>query len=71
MDYRKNFAKTIWELRKQYGYTQKEVAEKLGVVYQSYQSYELGRSFPEVEKFVALAELYDVSLEYLIGKKEF
>ena len=63
-------AKNLKELRKLYSYTQKEVAEKLGVTYQSYQAYEIGIAVPTLQNFIKLAEIYDVSLDYLIGKKD-
>ena len=51
--------------------TQKQVAEKLGVIQQTYQAYELGACLPSLEKFIKLAEIFDVSLDYLIGRKEY
>ena len=66
----KNLPSILFELRTQNGWTQTDVAEKLHIKYQSYQAYELGVSVPSLQNFIALAELYDVSLDYLIGKKE-
>ena len=59
-------SKNLRDLRKQYGYTQKYVAEQLGIVYQSYQHYELGLSTPSLQHFIMLAKLYDVSYEDLL-----
>ena len=59
-------SKNLRDLRKQYGYTQKYVAEQLGIVYQSYQHYELGLSTPSLQHFLMLAKLYDVSYEDLL-----
>ena len=61
-------SKNLKDLRKQYGYTQKQVAEKLSITYQSYQAYELGLTLPTYINFIKLADLYDVSLDYLIGR---
>jgi len=61
----------LYELRTQSGWTQTDVAEKLNIKYQSYQAYELGISVPSLQNFIALAELYEVSLDYLVGKKDF
>ena len=66
----KNLPKILFELRSQNGWTQTDVADKLDIRYQSYQAYELGISIPSLQNFVALAELYDVSLDYLVGKKD-
>lgn len=60
----------LFELRMQNGWTQTDVAEKLNIKYQSYQAYELGVSVPTLQNFIALAELYDVSLDFLVGKKD-
>ncbi len=61
----------IKKLRLQYGYTQKYMAEKLEISYQSYQAYEYGKTLPSLENFIKLADLFDVSLDYLIGRKEY
>jgi transcriptional regulator with XRE-family HTH domain len=66
----KKLPSVLFELRTQNGWTQTDVAEKLRIKYQSYQAYELGISVPSLQNFIALAELYDVSLDFLIGKKE-
>ena len=66
----KKLPSILYELRTQSGWTQTDVAEKLNIKYQSYQAYELGISIPSLQNFIALAELYDVSLDYLVGKKD-
>ena len=65
------FSKIIKELRLQYKYTQCFVAEKLGISYQSYQAYELGITVPTFQNFLKLAHLYDVSLDYLVGNRQY
>lgn len=57
-------------LRQACGYSQQYVAEKLGIAYQSYQAYERGVSLPTLKNFVAIADLFDVSLDYLLGRKD-
>ncbi len=69
MDYFYNLAKKLKELREQYGYTQNQVAEKLNVTYQSYQAYEYGRAIPSLEHYLILADLYDVPMDELVGRK--
>lgn len=56
------------ELREKHSFTQKYVAERLGIKYQSYQAYELGITVPTLRNFIKLADIYDVSLDYLIGR---
>jgi transcriptional regulator with XRE-family HTH domain len=66
----KVLSKNLIELRTANGYTQLDVAEKLKITYQSYQAYERGIAVPTLQNFIKLADLYDVSLDYLIGRKE-
>ena len=53
--------------RKQCGYTQKEVADKLFIHQSNVSDWENDISRPEYEKLVELARLYDVSLYDLLG----
>lgn len=64
-------SKNLKTLRTQYNLTQKEVAKKLEITYQSYQAYELGISIPSLQNFIKLAKIYDVSLDYLIGNEKY
>ena len=63
-----NLSKNLRELRNETGLTQRDVAEKLGITYQSYQAYELGLTVPTLQNFIKLAKLFDVSLEELLEK---
>ena len=65
------FKKNLVELRKMNKLTQREVAEHLGISQPSYIRYENGRSEPTIENLVKLADLFDVSLDYLCGRKNF
>ncbi|MBR1983518.1 MAG: helix-turn-helix transcriptional regulator [Clostridia bacterium] len=51
-------------------WTQQDVANELGIRYQSYQAYELGKAYPSLKNFLKLAKLFDVSLDSLVGKKD-
>ncbi len=59
-------SKNLKVLRKQFGYTQKQVAERLGITHQSYYAYESGITVPTLQNFIKLARLYDVSLDELL-----
>ena len=50
--------------------TQKETAEALGMQLRSYQSYEQGAAEPNIAKLIALADFFDVTLDYLMGRTE-
>ena len=71
MELNRILSKRLRELRKSSGYTLKSVANYLGVVYQTYQSYELGVNLPSINNLVKLADLFDVSTDYLLGRTEF
>ena len=53
--------------RKERGYTQKEVAEKLSIHQSNVSDWENDVSRPEYEKLVELAKLYDGSVYDLLG----
>lgn len=59
--------KRLKEARIGAGYTQKQVAEKMGTVQTAYIKYELGKLELNYEKMVFLCRLYDVSSDYLLG----
>lgn len=56
------------ELRKQNNYTQKYIADKINVSQVGYNNYELGKREIPLNSLVALADLYKVSLDYLIDR---
>lgn len=63
-------ADTIYELRKKAGYSQEELAVKCNVSRQSVSKWESGSAFPEIEKLSILADIFDVSVDYLLGRSE-
>lgn len=58
----------LLELRKQNGLTQTEMANKLYLSQNGYASYESGRTEPNIETLCKLADFYNVSLDYLVGR---
>ncbi|MBQ7467093.1 MAG: helix-turn-helix transcriptional regulator [Clostridia bacterium] len=67
----KIFCEKLYELRKQSNLTQQQVAKKLGITQPSYIRYEIGNSEPTLENLVKLADLFDVSVDYLLGRSNF
>ena len=65
-----SIGKTIAELRKAKGWTQIELAEKLQVSDKAISKWEKDSGVPSIEFFPALAELFDVSIDYLMTGKE-
>ena len=54
------------KLRREHGFTQEELAEKLGVTRQAVGRWETDASYPEVNNLVLLGKLYDCSMDYLL-----
>lgn len=62
--------KRLYECRKALNLTQKQVAEKLGVAQPVYQRFETGVYECNYEQLVCLSEIFDVSVDYLLGKSD-
>lgn len=60
-----NLQKTIMGLRREKGYTQEKLAEMLGVTTAAVSKWETGNSYPDITLLPQLAEIFDVSLDYL------
>lgn len=58
------------EVRNEKRKKQKECAECLGIQVRSYQAYEGGDREPGIEYLIALADFFDVSLDYLMGRTD-
>lgn len=56
---------TIQKIRKEKGYTQKQLAEKCGMATGTIQQYELNKREPRQEQLRKIAEALDVSIDYL------
>lgn len=59
-------ADKIINLRKKNGWSQEELAEKLGVTRQSISKYESAQSIPDLDKILKLSEIFGVTTDYLI-----
>ncbi len=65
----KKFQSNLIEQRKLNNLTQRQVAEFLGISQPSYIRYENGKSEPTLANLIKLADLFDVSIDYLCGRK--
>lgn len=63
-------SKRLQELRKGRKWNQEEVAEQCSLILRTYRRYETGESEPQVSALVKIADLYDVSLDYLAGRTD-
>lgn len=62
------FKDRLKDLRKEYGLTQQEFAEKLGLVRTAVANYENGRNIPNAETLNIIANFFDVTVDYLLGR---
>lgn len=62
------FGEILAELRQDRKMTQKELAQKMFVTVGTISNYENGVHFPDVEKLIALADFFDVTTDYLLGR---
>ncbi len=61
------FSEKLKKLRVQYGLTQRDLGERLGVGKSAVSNYETGISMPDTEKLIAISSLFNVSVDYLLG----
>ena len=54
------------KLRKEYNYTQEQLADILGVSRQSISKWESDIAYPETDKLIELGKLFDCSMDYLL-----
>ena len=62
------FGENLQKLRKEKGFSQEQLAEKLGVTRQSVSKWESGASYPEMDKIVSLCNMFHCDLDVLINK---
>lgn len=56
-------------LRTKYGFSQRQVADKVGVSPSIVSGYETGERTPSTEVLLSLSYLYNCSTDYLLGKR--
>lgn len=65
------FNKRLRKVRMELGYTQQNMADKLGISLNAYQKYEQAERSPSLDCIVVIADIFDVSLDYLLCRDEF
>ena len=58
------------EIRKDRDLTQTDIANYLGMKQQQYSEYEIGKRLIPIETLDKLADYYDTSIDYLIGRTD-
>lgn len=65
------FGKRLNETRKALGITAQQMADYICVTLRTYRNYECGRSYPDYEKLVLIADKLGVFTDYLLGRDDF
>lgn len=65
-----DFCAHLRTIRKSHKATQKQVAVAVGVTERNYQDWEYGNTKPGFDALIALADYFDVSLDYLVGRSD-
>lgn len=64
-----SIGRRIAELRKKANMTQMELADNMGITFQSISNWERGNTMPDISKLPEIAELFDVTIDELLGKE--
>ena len=64
------FSERLKTLRKQVKLTQAQIAEKLDISQQAYASWERGVKKPIQENLIKIAQILNVTVDYLVGNSE-
>ena len=64
------FSDRLKELRSERGLKQREMAELCGLKLRGYQQYEYAEAYPTVPGLLFLADYFNVSLDYLMGRTD-
>lgn len=65
------FNKRLREMRMKCKLTQQNMADKLNISLNAYQKYEQAERSPSLQCLVLIADIFDVSLDYLLCRDEF
>lgn len=67
---KETFAERVKAVRLQKGYTQESLAQSLGQSKVFISGLEIGRRTTTIEKLVELADVLEVSIDYLVGRSD-
>ncbi|GAC44059.1 predicted transcriptional regulator [Paenibacillus popilliae ATCC 14706] len=65
-----NFQSCFKHLKNIKGVTYKEIADSLGLKVRAVQPYAEPNHYPDCPKLIALADYFDVSIDYLVGRSD-
>ena len=62
--------KRLKECRNEKGLNQKEIAKQLNITQQTYIDYETGRTNPDIDSLIKIANILEVTTDYLLGRSD-
>ena len=62
--------KNLKDVRLEKGKTQKEIAVFLSITQQTYSDYETGRTNPDPDSLIKIADFLGVTIDYLLGRED-
>lgn len=65
-----NFSNRLKSLRLSRDIKQKDISDAVGITLRAYQYYETATKEPTMSKLAALADYFDVSIDYLVGRTD-
>lgn len=64
------FSERILQLKAERSLLQKDIASAIHITVRNYQRYEKNEAQPTLPVLIALADYFDVSLDYLVGRSD-
>ena len=65
-----NLNERLKNLRTEKNLSQKQLSTELNISSRNYQRYEYGERKPDSDTLIALADFFDVSLDFLVGRSD-
>lgn len=65
------FSKRLRKMRMKRGFTQQSMADKLQISLNAYQKYEQAERSPSFDCLIQIADILEVSIDYLLGRDNF
>ena len=66
---KETFGQRLSRIRKEKGFTQNEIADKVGVTSQAVSKWEKDLASPDIDILLKLSEIFDISVDELLGKE--
>lgn len=70
ISYREIIPMRLKYLRNKYSLTQTNIAEQLSISQSTYANWEAGRKTPDIEKIAQLADIYETSIDLMLGRTD-